>query len=168
LKTIEDGFWLKVNKDGPLPAEFATAVWPEIVGTQCWVWTGKPDDEGYGKVYAGYAEHRAHRVSWYIEHGAWPMPHCLHKCDNPLCVRPSHLREGTHAENMADKAAKGRAPRGSALSQSKLTEAKVMEIRQLYSTGEFSKRALGRRFGVAHQTINSIFNGVWWKHVPLQ
>jgi hypothetical protein len=36
----------------------------------------------------------------------------LHHCDNPPCARPSHLFEGTQAENDADRHAKGRDARG--------------------------------------------------------
>lgn len=36
----------------------------------------------------------------------------LHACDNPVCVNPSHLRSGTHAENMAEMVARGRARNG--------------------------------------------------------
>ena len=36
--------------------------------------------------------------------GEQPMGRfALHSCDNPRCVEPTHLRWGTHADNMRDK-----------------------------------------------------------------
>jgi hypothetical protein len=60
------------------------------------VWIG-------GGLYAS-----AHRAAFAMAHGYIPTPSCLHSCDNPPCVNVAHLREGTHADNMADRKAKGR------------------------------------------------------------
>jgi hypothetical protein len=54
-------------------------------------------------------QRRAHRVAWEIYCGEIPNNlHVLHTCDNPLCVKPDHLWLGTQADNMRDKALKGR------------------------------------------------------------
>jgi hypothetical protein len=51
----------------------------------------------------------AHRVAWTLVNG---KIHdgllVLHACDNPPCCRPSHLRLGTHRDNVLDAVAKGR------------------------------------------------------------
>jgi hypothetical protein len=38
----------------------------------------------------------------------WPVPCALHKCDNPPCVDPDHLFEGTQRGNIRDMINKGR------------------------------------------------------------
>lgn len=80
----------------------------------CWEWTGSKDTKGYGQMGVNIADRkrsltqRAHRVSYFLEHGRMPTDCILHKCDNRPCVRPSHLFEGSQQDNMADAAAKGR------------------------------------------------------------
>jgi hypothetical protein len=107
-----DRFWSKVDKDGPIPKHR-----PEL--GNCWIWLAgrsKLETGGYGVMRwpMDKSSKHAHRISWFIQHGEWPVPCALHRCDNPVCVRVKHLFEGTRADNVIDMCAKGRqnAPRG--------------------------------------------------------
>lgn len=77
----------------------------------CCVWTGARSSFGYGQLRTGQRGliEMAHRLAWQFENG--PIPDglsILHTCDNPPCVRPSHLFLGTQLDNMRDMMAKGR------------------------------------------------------------
>lgn len=102
-----DRFWAKVYTDGPTLAHVAHL-------GQCWIWTAGRDKDGYGKIRdINNRDLRAHRVSWEIHNGPIPDGLCvLHHCDNPACVRPDHLKLGSHADNVADKVARHRSPFG--------------------------------------------------------
>ena len=76
----------------------------------CWEWADAPDEYGYGRLFIkGVSNLRAHRIA-----AALFLPDyddslvVRHKCDNPLCVNPSHLTMGTQADNIADREARGR------------------------------------------------------------
>ncbi len=75
-------------------------------------WTGK---DGYGRRYirGSHGEYdKAHRFALEEKLGRPIKPgmEALHHCDNPPCIEPSHLFEGTQADNMHDMLAKGRSP----------------------------------------------------------
>jgi hypothetical protein len=98
---------------GPKPKPLDERFWRHVDASgDCWVWTGARSIAGYGKMRLSRPRQLmdAHRVSWELHNG--PIPDgflVLHRCDNPPCVRPEHLFLGTHADNAADKIAKGRA-----------------------------------------------------------
>ena len=74
-------FWAKVDKRGPIQ---------DHMDSRCWVWTGCLDKGGYGKFTTGGRTYRAHRFSFLLATGDEPEV-VAHKCNNPNCVRPSHL-----------------------------------------------------------------------------
>jgi hypothetical protein len=163
-------FWVKVNKNGPMPSAVAVEIHPEIAGTQCWEWTGfivERTNGSYGRVRLG-DEQLAHRVAWFLETGEWPEPCGLHKCDNGICVRFSHLFEGTEADNGHDRKVKGRASRlkGSKNPFAKLNTKQVIEIRKRVAAGEPHK-LLAEYFGVAVDHIAAVAHHRAWKHVTM-
>lgn len=132
----------------------------------CWPWTGyrrpwsgKPG-QGYGMItVAGEARHVT-RALWETVVGTIPDGlNVLHRCDNPGCCNLAHLFLGTHAENMADKKAKGRVRFGPTLfgvdnPAGKLTDEQVATIR---ASAE-PQRGLAARFGVTQGHISGIKN----------
>lgn len=58
---------------------------------------------------------RAHRVAYEVAHAPIPAGMVvMHSCDNPPCVRLSHLSVGTVQANVTDAIAKGRRPQNRA------------------------------------------------------
>jgi hypothetical protein len=86
-RSPEDRFWDKV--------------WQ---GDGCWLWTGRPNRQGYGVLREGPSGSRtlrAHRFSYELLVG--PILEGLvidHLCSNTMCVNPDHLDSVTQAENV--------------------------------------------------------------------
>jgi hypothetical protein len=137
---------------------------------ECWEWTGGLDRTGYGQTHCDYPIRsvKAHRVSYFLEHGPIPDHLCVcHRCDNRKCVNPAHLFLGTPAENSADMVVKNRSfkPKGEKHGASKLTALQVREIRSIYASGGISQRLLGLKYGIGQQSVYGIVNRQRWKHV---
>lgn len=95
-RTIEERFFAKVNKAGPIP-DYAPELGP------CWLWIGATDgDKRYGSFCVDGRLVRAHR--WAFEHVTEvvvPAGRVTdHLCRVTLCVKPSHLEPVTQHENI--------------------------------------------------------------------
>lgn len=94
-------------------------------------------------------------MSWLLRHGRLlHTQHVLHSCDNPKCVRPEHLFLGSHADNMADKAKKGRTAR-------KIDE----EVARLIRESPLLQRECAAVFGITQGQVSKIRSRARWQHL---
>jgi hypothetical protein len=148
--------------------------WSKVqIQWECWLWTGCHNSGGYGQFMIGSRTdgsrrvEKAHRVAWTLVFGPIPEAMCIcHHCDNPSCVRPSHLFLGTHRDNILDMHSKGRheggAHRGQKHHNVKLTLADVQELRRRYASGGVSQARLGKEFGICQAHVGRIVRGERW------
>lgn len=170
-------FWDRVNKDGPLPDQEK----PWYSGLdKCWVWLGVLDRDGYGRISHAHKKGRtvrAHRFSFELHGGSIPEGHSvLHRCDNPSCVNPTHIKAGTLDENNKDMKEKGRSAsgrrhsshlhpelikRGEKHHNSVLTDKQAMEIKRAKGT----QRSIAKLYNVSQYTVWGIRFGKTWTHL---
>lgn len=171
-KAVEERFWPKVNKNGPVPAHC-----PEL--GCCWVWTGSRSVVGGEKSYgtlsvrgvSGYKPVGAHRISFILANSSIASGMLiLHHCDNKPCVRPTHLYQGNASRNGKD--AYDRALReavslpGEKHPMAKLTWNQVVEIRALHGVKALDD--IAAQFNVSRSTIEDIVYGRSWKIKPTE
>jgi hypothetical protein len=154
-------FWAKVDRAGG--------------GDACWPWTGSRTPNGYGRLQlrsratGAFTPTYAHRAALWVATGDEPRAFVLHSCDNPPCVNPAHLREGTARDNSRDAAARGRMVlpdlRFGTLNRSaRLDPDRVRMIRILRAAGT-GVTALSRAFGVSTTAVKAILSRRTWAHV---
>jgi|SwirhirootsSR3_FD_contig_121_571881_length_2304_multi_2_in_0_out_0_2 hypothetical protein len=190
--TAEERFWKKVDKRGP---------------DDCWLWFGGANKDNVGKLYLGIEDSRpkyttVYKFSFKLANG--PIPEgleILHTCDVRYakrdtryrrCVNPSHMRVGTHSENLKDMAAKRRgrgelseygkqkktvldrdrvaSPKhrpgthGRYTKPSKLTPEQAIALRELRKTGK-TLQECADHFGISRTQAFRIVNGQRWIYV---
>jgi hypothetical protein len=132
----------------------------------CWEFNG-PTRHGYGQISVrGNRSAIASRVAY----EAWIGPisedlFVCHRCDNPICINPSHLFLGTHDENMDDCKSKMRHMHGERAWKAKVTADEAATIRDLYATGRYTQAQIGRMYGLRQTGVSAIVRRVNWKHV---
>lgn len=149
--------------------KFALRFWSKVAvdgADKCWEWLAGRRADGYGVITYRSIAFGSHRAAWSLRHRRTPGKRLvMHKCDNPICVNPSHLCVGTHLDNYRDSERKGRRVNvgGERNGNSRLAEADVRRIR-LLSTSQ-SMKSIARVYGVAASTIERIVHRRRWRHV---
>jgi hypothetical protein len=148
------------------PNEISARFWKNVncgLSLQCWRWRSRSQHCGYGWFGVRGQSFTSNRIVWLLVNGVIPDGlFVCHSCDIRLCCNPGHLFLGTHLDNMADRTSKGRAPRGSRCGVSKVTEADVIQMRNLREVGLTFKR-LGEMFGISDKETGLICNRKRWE-----
>jgi len=123
----------------------------------------KPMPAGYIQVLHQGVYDYAHRFVYEFLNGKLkPGLVVRHLCNNKACINPNHLTAGTHADNVQDKVAANRQPRGFAHYRANLSEQSVREIRADTTS---SLAELSRRYGISRGGIKNIKEFKTWKHI---
>ena len=142
------------------------AFWEKVLGNGCWEWHGKRITSGYGMMMRNRKHILAHRLSYELAFSPIPKGKLVcHRCDNPRCIRPSHLFVGTMKDNQEDMVAKGRSPKGEKNGSHKLCEENVLEIRRRYANGEGTQETISKDYNVSRTTIQGIVEHRLWRHL---
>jgi hypothetical protein len=132
--------------------------------SECWMWTGPVQSDGYGYYIRDKKRSLAHRFAFELHAGRTSRAECIcHSCDNRLCCNPAHLFEGTKGDNNKDRHAKGRSRGGSMPGetnpQAKLTPEQADDIR----SGVLTRTAYADKYGVTYWTVRDIQTGRIWR-----
>ena len=142
--------------------------WDKVQKTEgCWLWTASKCRDGYGYFAFDGRLQKAHRVCYQLTRGR-PIPAgawVLHACDNPSCVRPSHLWLGNNRLNSLDRERKGRGrpPYGERNGLTSLTNKDADEIRRRVAAGE-KQCVLVKEYGTSPRGVSNIVNNITFAH----
>ena len=94
-----------------------------------------------------------------------PRMVCRHLDGDPLNNRLANLVWGTHQENADDMKRHGRTKTGVKHRLAKLTDKKVLNIRRLYATGEYTMAAIATASCISITTVYFVVRRKRWTHI---
>ena len=123
------------------------------------------DKQGYTRIKKDGKTYLTHRVA-YAEHLGRPIGKDLvvrHFCDNPSCINPLHLVEGTNQDNMNDRSERNRQAKGRTSGRSKITENDAKMIKYFYEG--WHHKDIAELYPVTKHQIHLIRSGKSWAHI---
>ncbi len=78
-----------------IPRQYLLKLVRKVDSTGCWEWLGPVDAYGFGRMYSGDREYKAHKVFYETRKGELPAAAYLHHlpqglCIGRLCCNPEH------------------------------------------------------------------------------
>lgn len=134
------------------------------------IWNGNPDKDGYRLVaISGYGKEYTMRLHRIVGFTFLPWLYMFNQIDHKNGIkwdnRVENIQWVTASENSKRKFKLNLdSTKGSCNGKAKLTEPKVINIKRVLDNGG-SRKILADFYGVDTTTIDSIANGVAWKHV---
>jgi hypothetical protein len=135
-------------------------LWSRVVVTgtgddDCWEYRhGTHTADGYGRL----GKWLTHRLAYTLTKG--PIPEGLQvlhgrNCNNPCCVRPSHLSVGTASDNAKDRVASGRQPKAT-------RKLKLADVLDIHAKRELGYQRISEMYPVGPHHVRSILNFNKW------
>lgn len=136
--------------------------------TECWEWQKHINNKGYGKLTVLGRGVYAHRLIYKLCIGDVSKNNLvMHKCDNPKCINPNHLKLGSQADNMKDCYVKGRSKlkpqsfKKEKNPQAKLIQSQIIKIKEMLNLG-CTQQSIADDFNISQAQISNIKRGKQW------
>lgn len=135
----------------------------KINDNNCWICISHClSKSGYPKLVRNGKYLRMNRYIYKLEKGDIKNNNVvMHICDNPQCINPKHLKQGTVQENIDDRIKKGRGPLGTKNASSKLIKEDIIKIKN----DDRLCREIAKDYPVNFSTIAEIKRGDSWEWV---
>lgn len=132
---------------------------------ECWLWK-KPyyAAQPYPQIVYKGKKQKISRLLFSMLKRKLKKGECvMHTCDRPNCCNPSHLKAGTHYENMQDRKRKNRGGdrKGEKNGRCKITEKQAKLILSSDKSGSY----FAKKHGVSKTAISRLRMGKNWKHL---
>ena len=154
--------YLYTYKAFPVPAFWSNV---EVTDT-CWRWTKTTKKRAYGSwTWNRKSINPGRFLKIMLDAPSDQSLFACHKCDNPACIRPSHLFWGTQSDNIKDAVKKGRWRHrgfiGRRPDNQVLEKQHVWFIRAFH--GSASTQSIAKILKIKKKYVWSVHSGFCWK-----